>query len=322
MAFLYFQCGNNVEMLLRKRSVQIGEVSEMDETVFRISKSFRSSLMGATILGTAIIAVVGGLVASAWTESLNQRQREVVFWLGLTFSMLVVAGIIWCIYTLKQIKYKVVVAATGIQRIPESAPAASVAWSDIVAVEDRMRANRLRLYGVGNHVLMELDWQLESADKLQELIHQKVYRDRRVHEGMKHFRLQKGANTHGILPVIAGVCFALLSGMQGAYIPSIFFAAMTVGAFISWARLAQVVTIMPDELQLRTLLKLRSIPWREISQITLSAIKDERSGGSGRTYRIVKALMKNGKPLQMPPVREGSLLLFDALTHAHKMSQT
>lgn len=293
----------------------------MDERVFRISKSFRSSLVGATILGIVMIAAAGGMVAFAWAESLNQRQREVILWLGLVFSMLVVAGIVWCLYTLKQIKYRVVVGDEGIARIPESAPAVSVGWSDIVAVEDRMRANRLRLYGMGKRLLMEFDWQLENADRLEELIHQKVYRDRHVHERVKHFRVRKGANTFGALPPIGFVCFSLLSGMQGAYIPSAGFAAMAVGALLSWGNLIQEVAIMPEGLQLRTLLKLRSLSWQEISGIDMSTIKDERAGGSGRAFRIVKVLLKNGKPIQMPPVQGGNLLLFDALTHSCKTNQ-
>lgn len=108
----------------------------MDERVFRISKSFRTSLIGATILGIVMIAAAGGMVAFAWTQDLNQRQRAVIFWLGLMFSMHIVAAVLWCLYILKQIKYKVVVGAAGIERIPESGPAVSVAWSDIVAVED------------------------------------------------------------------------------------------------------------------------------------------------------------------------------------------
>jgi hypothetical protein len=185
-------------VLLRRVSVQLEEVAEMDERVFRISKSFRSSLIGATILGIVMIAAAGGMVASAWTQDLNQRQRAVIFWLRLLFSMLVVAAVLWCLYTLKQIKYKVVVGVAGIERIPESAPAVSVAWSDIVAVEARSRANRLRLYGSGNRFLMEMDWQLDGADKLEELIHQKVYRDRLVHEQIKHFSVWKGANKYWI----------------------------------------------------------------------------------------------------------------------------
>lgn len=294
----------------------------MHETVFRISKSFRSSLVGATILGIVMIAVVGGMVAFAWTESLNQRQREVILWLGLLFSMLVLAGIGWCLYTLKQVKYKIVVGDEGIARIPESAPAVSVGWSDIVAVKDRSWANRLRLYGAGKRLLMELDWQLENADKLQELIHQKVYRDRLIHEESKHFRVRKGANKYGILPIIGFAWFSVLSGMQGAYLPGIIFTAMTVGALVAWGNLIQEVTIMPHALQLRTLLKTRTISWPEISRIDISTIMDKRSGGSGRAYRIVKALMKNGKSVQMPSVREGNLLLFDALSHAHKLSQS
>lgn len=309
-------------VLLRRVSVQLEEVAEMDERVFRISKSFRSSLIGATILGIVMIAAAGGMVASAWTQDLNQRQRAVIFWLGLLFSMLVVAAVLWCLYTLKQIKYKVVVGVAGIERIPESAPAVSVAWSDIVAVEARGRANRLRLYGAGNRFLMEMDWQLDGADKLEELIHQKVYRDRLVHEQIKHFSVWKGANKSGFLPPIGFACFSLLSGMQGAYIPSAFFAAMTVGALVLWGNLIQEVTIMPEGLQLRTLLKLRSLSWPEISGIDMSTVKDERAGGSGRAFRIVKVLLKNGKPIQMPPVQGGNLLLFDALTYSYKESQS
>ncbi len=293
----------------------------MHETVFHISKSFRSSLIGATILGIVMIAAAGGMVASAWTQDLNQRQRAVIFWLGLLFSMLLVAGVLCCLYALRQIKYKVVVGAAEIARIPESKPGISVAWNDIVAVESRGRANRLKLYGVGKSLLMELDWQLENADKLEELIHQKVYRDRLVHEQIKHFSVWKGANKYGFLPPIGFVWFTLLSGMQGAYIPSAFFAAMTVGALVSWGNLIQEVTIMPEGIQLRTLLKRRSITWPEISGIDKSTVKDERGGGSGRAYRIVKVLLKNGKPIQMPPVKEGNLLLFDALTYSCKASQ-
>mgnify|MGYP003402160824 FL=1 len=95
----------------------------MHETVFRISKSFRSSLVGATILGIVMMALVGGMVASAWTESLNQRQKVVILSLSLLCEMLCIVGIVWCLYTLKQIRYKVVVRDEGIARIPESAPA-------------------------------------------------------------------------------------------------------------------------------------------------------------------------------------------------------
>ena len=79
------------------------------------------------------------------------------------------------------------------------------------------------------------------------------------------------------------------------------FAAMAVGALLSWGNLIQEVAIMPEGLQLRTLLKLRSLSWQEISGIDMSTIKDERAGGSGRAFRIVKVLLKNGKPIQMPP---------------------
>ena len=294
----------------------------MHETVFRISKSFRSSLVGALILAICMVVVLGSGVGLAWTENLNQRQKAIILSLSLLCAMLCIVGIVWCLYTLKQIKYKVVVGDEGIARIPESAPAVSVAWSDIVAVEDRSRANRLRLYGSGNRFLMEMDWQLEGADKLEELIHQKVYRDRLVHAQIKHFSVWKGANKYGFFPPIGFVCFSLLSGMQGAYIPSAFFAAMTVGALVSWGNLIQEVTIMPEGLQLRTLLKRRSIKWPEISGIDMSTVKDERAGGSGRAFRIVKVLLKNGKPIQMPPVQGGYLLLFDALTYSYKESQS
>jgi len=294
----------------------------MHETVFRISKSFRSSLVGATILGIVMMALVGGMVASAWTESLNQRQKVVILSLSLLCEMLCIVGIVWCLYTLKQIRYKVVVRDEGIARIPESAPAVSVGWSDIVAVEDRSRVNRLRFYGAGNRFLMEMDWQLEGADKLEELIHQKVYRDRLIHEERKHFRVRKGANKYGILPIIGFAWFSVLSVMQGTYLPGIIFAAMTVGALVAWGNLIQEVTIMPHALQLRTLLKTRTISWPEISRIDISTIMDKRSGGSGRAYRIVKVLMRNRKSVQLPSVREGNLLLFDALSHAHKMSQS
>ena len=293
----------------------------MHETVFRISKSFRSSLVGALILAICMVVVLGSGVGLAWTENLNQRQKAIILSLSLLCAMLCIVGIVWCLYTLKQIKYKVVVGDEGIARIPESAPAVSVAWSDIVAVEARGRANRLRLYGAGNRFLMEMDWQLDGADKLEELIHQKVYRDRLVHEQIKHFSVWKGANKSGFLPPIGFACFSLLSGMQGAYIPSAFFAAMTVGALVLWGNLIQEVTIMPEGLQLRTLLKLRSLSWPEISGIDMSTVKDERAGGSGRAFRIVKVLLKNGKPIQMPPVQGGNLLLFDALTYSCKANQ-
>ncbi|HRB18072.1 MAG TPA: hypothetical protein PK224_19920 [Nitrospira sp.] len=269
-----------------------------------------------------MVVVVGAGAGLAWTENLNQRQKAVILSLCLLCAMLCIVGVIWCLYTLKQIKYRVVVGGEGIARIPESAPAVSVGWSDIVAVEDRMRANRLRLYGVGKRLLMEFDWQLENADKLEEVIHQKVYRDRLVHEGVKRFRVRKGANTFGVLPPIGFVWFSLLSGMQGAYIPSAVFAAMAVGALLSWGNLIQEVAIMAEGLQLRTLLKLRSIGWPEISGIDMSTVKDERPGGSGRAYRVVKVLLKNGKPIRMPPVQEGNLLLFDALSYEHRVSQS
>ena len=156
----------------------------MEESVHHISRSFKDSLIGSFCLGGIIMVGVGVVI---W--QVPEAERYPLLWLGGFFCLLIVGLLVWCFVILKQIQYHITVGPAGITRISKSQPPVYVSWSDITRTEDRSWFRCLRLFGVGDRFLMDLDWQLEGFEKLQKLVQQKISQERGKHAQISQFHL-------------------------------------------------------------------------------------------------------------------------------------
>lgn len=237
-------------------------VIRMDEIVFRISKDFKNlTISSLFLLAIMLIAIA---VAVALEPSLH-KPPFLVLW--IIFSMLLIGVFVWSIAILRQIRYHVIIGPHGINRISGDGKQIAITWADVVATGDRSWMQRLRISGIGGRFLMELDWQLENAVKLEQLIHQKVYRERLVHTRTKFFHTRRYDKGFRVFPMAVFAYSLALSGFQGAYVPALFFGALTMVALVSWMNLIQGVKINSDGLQLLSMRRTESVAWSAVANV-------------------------------------------------------
>ena len=240
-----------------------------------------------------------------------EAQTFPLLWLVI-FSYLFLIGMsVWCFVLLKQTEYYIVAGTVGITHISKSRSPVHVSWSDITRTEDRNWRRCLRLFGVGDRFLMDLDWQLDDFEKLQKLIQQKISQERGLHTQIKQFHLVRRRYWIEGCAAAFFAYISMLSISQGAYLPGMLFIAGAMGTLFTLTRIVQKVSMRPEGLELRRVLGTQSILWSEVEKVDLRSINNP----SGGTYYIVSVHLKVGKSIKLPPVQEGNLLLHDALMY-------
>jgi hypothetical protein len=188
----------------------------------------------------------------------------------------------------------------------------SLHWRDLFALKERVLLQRLELYDTRGQKVMNLEYQLEDFDRLIQLIQRDAPQLREKHVIYKVF------HRHGyVRSMLLGSCiFFAIFGLFILYksntlmgLVFLVFAALSLATSL---REISRVTVGQTETTLTYPLWERKVPYGQIVDITLKTV----IGGQGNVSITVIIKRYKGKDIKLSMIKEGSLVLFDALQAA------
>lgn len=248
----------------------------------------------------------------ALTLPLIEPSRGWKEWLisGVCLVLFVPAGI-YSFYVLRMGDDYVCTDSSGVIYVAKHRKSVKLLWGEIYNIKERNYLQRLELYNVRGHKVMNLEFQLQGFDRLRQRILESAVH---VKERMSRLKVfHKTLLAHGTL-IFAILLFAgmgWLAGRQGEYWIQWIFGGLAIWSVVAFAKLLWKVRVEHHHLSL-----VYPFWWRKVKYSEIGAIKLENVLDRGNEIITVFVEMKNGKRLQFAHFREGAIPLYESLKAA------
>lgn len=246
-----------------------------------------------------------------------RAEARAVSWIMAICAIAFLAFAFLCFLSWRACRRSVSIDPNGICLISPRAPDLFLRWDEIAAVKERPLMQRLVVSDLSGCRRINLEYQLRDFEELRRILLE-LTRSRTL-----PVQLPNAFHTSISAPVILTIAVifwggtAYLSFKQGATGSSLFFVGFGVFTLAAMFFQVRAIRILANDLVLEFVLRRQVIPLKQIADVRLKNVSVRWN-----SVALVIVEQANGKRLRLGGVREGSILLYEALSDAWRKAKS
>jgi hypothetical protein len=188
----------------------------------------------------------------------------------------------------------------------------AITWVDVVEARERPLLQRLELHGARGPKVLRLEYQLEGFLRLRQIIRDRALQLRTRHRQLREFHRVRYLSLVGMAGALLFLWLTWYGWQADQFSVVLTGLGFTILSAFSAVREQQRVILGTRSVTLRWPLWAREVPYTTVRDVTLQNVSDAH----GNLIATVFIHRRDGKPLRVTHIREGTMVLFDALRAA------